>query len=67
MHARTSTACYAALVRPIFQADSGEQARQRREDALVALQERLPKVATLLAEPGLSDVLCEVGVTDTAA
>jgi hypothetical protein len=34
----------AALIRPIFQADSGEQARRRLSEAIAALQERLPNV-----------------------
>jgi putative transposase len=40
----------AALIRPIFQADSGEQARQRLTEAITALEERLPKVAQMLAD-----------------
>jgi len=40
----------AALIRPIFQADSGEQARERLGEAIAALEQRLPKVAALLAE-----------------
>jgi putative transposase len=40
----------AALIRPIFQAESGEQARQRLSEAIAALEGRLPKVAALLAE-----------------
>jgi putative transposase len=39
-----------ALIRPIFQADSGEQARQRLGEAIAALEQRLPKVAAMLAE-----------------
>jgi putative transposase len=40
----------AALIRPIFQADSGEQARERLSEAIAALEERLPKVARMLAD-----------------
>jgi putative transposase len=40
----------AALIRPIFQADSGGQARQRLSEAIAALKERLPKVAQMLAD-----------------
>jgi putative transposase len=40
----------AALIRPIFQADSGDQARERLGEAIAALEERLPKVASMLAE-----------------
>jgi putative transposase len=40
----------AALIRPIFQAESGEQARQRLSEAIAALEERLLKVAELLAD-----------------
>jgi putative transposase len=39
-----------ALIRPIFQADSGEQARQRLGEAIAALEERLPKVAGMLTD-----------------
>src|SRR5712691_6296140 len=38
----------AALIRPIFNADSGEQARELLGGALAALERPLPKVATLL-------------------
>jgi putative transposase len=40
----------AALLRPLFNADSGEQARELVGDALDRLQKPLPKVATLLEE-----------------
>jgi putative transposase len=40
----------AALIRPIFQADSGEQARRRLSEAIAALEERLPKVGAMLAD-----------------
>jgi putative transposase len=40
----------AALIRPIFQADSREQARQRLGEAIAALEERLPKVAAMLGD-----------------
>jgi putative transposase len=40
----------AALIRPVFQAESGDQARQRLGEAIAALEERLPKVAAMLAE-----------------
>jgi putative transposase len=46
--ARTSR-LLAALIRPIFQAASGEQAGQRVTEAITALEERLPKVAEMLA------------------
>ena len=39
----------AALIRPIFQADSGQQARERLGDAVERLSSALPKVAELLA------------------
>jgi putative transposase len=39
-----------ALIRPIFTAESGEQARQRLGDAVGQLQGRLPKIAGLLEE-----------------
>jgi transposase-like protein len=34
----------------VFQGDSGEQARQRLGEAIAALDERLPKVAAMLAD-----------------
>jgi putative transposase len=40
----------AALIRPIFQADSGEQARDRLSEAVAPLDGKLPKVAALLEE-----------------
>ena len=40
----------AALIRPIFGADSGEQARELVGDALERLRKPLPKIATLLEE-----------------
>ena len=40
----------AALIRPIFNADSGEAARELLSGALTALAGRLPKVATLLTQ-----------------
>ena len=40
----------AALLRPLFNADSGEQARELVGDALERLRKPLPKVATLLEE-----------------
>ena len=40
----------AALIRPIFQAESGDQARQRLGEAIAALEQRLPKVASMLAD-----------------
>ena len=39
-----------ALIRPVFQADSGEQARQRLGEAVAQLGDRLPKIAALLEE-----------------
>ena len=41
---------HAALIRPIFNAADGEEARARLTEAITALEERLPKVAGLLAE-----------------
>jgi putative transposase len=46
----------AALIRPIFNADSLEQARDRLSDAVAHLDARMPKVATLL-EDAESDIL----------
>ena len=40
----------AALIRPIFQADSGEQARERLGEAITRLEGPLPKVARMLAD-----------------
>src|SRR6266480_1291727 len=40
----------AALIRPIFNSDSGEQARELVSDALERLRKPLPKVAALLEE-----------------
>jgi putative transposase len=40
----------AALIRPIFGADTGEQARERLGEAITALEERLPKVAGMLTD-----------------
>jgi putative transposase len=40
----------AALLRPIFNAEAGEQARQLVGDALERLRKPLPKIATLLEE-----------------
>jgi putative transposase len=40
----------AALIRPIFGADTDDQARERLSEAIVALEERLPKVAAMLAD-----------------
>jgi transposase-like protein len=40
----------AALIRPIFQADSGEQARERLGEAIARLQRPLAKVARMLAD-----------------
>jgi putative transposase len=39
-----------ALIRPIFQADSGDEARARLSDAIAQLESRLPKIAGLLQE-----------------
>ncbi len=39
-----------ALIRPIFQAESGEQARERLGEAVAQLEGQLPKVAALLEE-----------------
>ena len=38
----------AALIRPIFNADSGEQARELVSDAIARLERPLPKVAAML-------------------
>jgi putative transposase len=46
----------AALIRPIFQADSGEQARDRLSEAVAHLDGKLPKVAALL-EQAEEDIL----------
>jgi putative transposase len=43
-------ALLAALIRPIFQADSGEQARDRLSEAVAHLDGKLPKVAALIAD-----------------
>jgi len=40
----------AALIRPLFNADSAEQARQLVSDALERLRQPLPKIAILLEE-----------------
>jgi putative transposase len=40
----------AALIRPIFQADSARQARDRLSEAVAHLDGKLPKVAALLEE-----------------
>src|SRR5512142_1384559 len=40
----------AALIRPIFRADSGEEARRRLGEAVAQLERPLPKVAAMLAE-----------------
>jgi putative transposase len=45
-----------ALIRPIFQADSGEQARDRLSEAVAHLDGKLPKVAALL-EQAEDDIL----------
>jgi len=45
-----------ALIRPIFQADSGEQARERLGEAVAQLERPLPKVAALL-EQAEEDIL----------
>jgi putative transposase len=39
-----------ALIRPIFQADSGDEARARLGEAIGQLESRLPKIAALLEE-----------------
>jgi putative transposase len=40
----------AALIRPIFRADSGEEARRRLGEAVSQLERPLPKVAAMLEE-----------------
>jgi transposase-like protein len=47
---REQQAMLAALLRPIFNADTGEQARELVGDALERLRKPLPKVAALLEE-----------------
>ncbi|MEJ7784595.1 MAG: IS256 family transposase [Solirubrobacteraceae bacterium] len=49
-----------ALIRPIFQADSGEQARERLGEAVAQLERPLPKVAALL-EQAEEDILAFYG------
>ncbi len=39
-----------ALIRPVFQADSGDEARARLGEAIAQLEGRLPKIAGLLQE-----------------
>ena len=46
----------AALIRPIFQADSAEQARDRLSEAVAHLDGKLPKIAALL-EDAEDDIL----------
>src|SRR6185437_1214842 len=46
----------AALIRPIFRAESGEEARQRLGDAVSQLERPLPKVAAML-EDAEDDIL----------
>jgi putative transposase len=46
----------AALIRPLFNADSPEQARDRLSEAVAALDGKLPKVATML-EQAEDDIL----------
>jgi putative transposase len=46
----------AALIRPIFNAESLEQARDRLSEAVAALEAKLPKVATML-EAAEDDIL----------
>ncbi len=46
----------AALIRPVFQADSGEAARERLGEALTQLERPLPKVAAML-EQAEEDIL----------
>jgi transposase-like protein len=46
----------AALIRPIFNADSLDQARDRLSEAVAALEAKLPKVATIL-ETAEEDIL----------
>jgi putative transposase len=38
------------LIRPVFQADSGDEARARLGEAIAQLEGRLPKIAGLLQE-----------------
>ena len=40
----------AALIRPVFAAESGEQARERLSEAVAQLERALPKVARMLEE-----------------
>jgi putative transposase len=46
----------AALIRPVFNADSFDQARDRLSEAVAALEAKLPKVATML-ETAEEDIL----------
>ena len=50
----------AALIRPVFQAEAGEQARERLGEAIGQLERPLPKVAALL-EQAEEDVLAFYG------
>jgi len=50
----------AALIRPVFQAEAGEQARERLGEAIGQLERSLPKVAALL-EQAEEDVLAFYG------
>src|SRR5206468_7241827 len=53
----------AALLRPIFNADAGEQARELVGDALDRLRQPLPKIAELLEEAE-EDLLAFYGFPD---
>jgi len=56
-HARGDQhALLAALIRPIFRASSGEEARQRLGEAVAQLQRPLPKIAAML-EAAEEDIL----------
>src|SRR4051812_22774814 len=56
MCVRTSTMRFGAIIRSIFTAEDGEQARRRLRDAVEQLERRLPKIAALL-EQAETDVL----------
>ena len=48
--ARTSTTRSGAIIRSIFTAADGDQARERLRDAVAQLERRLPKIAAMLEE-----------------
>jgi len=52
----SSSQCSRRLIRPLFNADSSEQAHELVSDALERLRKPLPKIARLLVERGLTGV-----------